>query len=62
MARTYRDHIVWGSDFPHIVTHWPHSLEVMEEQMAGVPEDEKRKMMAQNLIEFLHLEDRLVQA
>ena len=37
------DRIMWSTDFPHIVTRWPHSLQVMEEQMAGVPRNEKRQ-------------------
>lgn len=50
------DRIMWGTDFPHIVSRWPHSLPVMEEQMAGAPEDEKRKMLAGNAIKFFHLD------
>jgi uncharacterized protein len=48
------DHIMWGGDFPHEPSHWPHSMEYMENQLAGVPEDEKRKMMCENAIQFLH--------
>ncbi len=47
---------MWSTDFPHIVTRWPHSLEVMEEEFAGIPDDEKRMMLADNAIRFFHLE------
>jgi len=48
--------ILWSTDFPHIVTRWPRSLEVMEAQFEGVPEEEKRLMVAGNAIRFLHLD------
>ena len=49
------DHILWGNDFPHEVSRWPNSMEVMEEQLAGVPENEQRMMMRENVVEFFHL-------
>ena len=50
------DHIMWGSDFPHIVTAWPDSVPELEEQFTGVPEEEKYKMVCGNAIEFFHLD------
>jgi len=52
------DNILWGSDFPHEVSRWPHSLEVMDEQMtaAGVTSEEKRKIMCENAINFFQLD------
>ncbi len=50
------DKIMWSTDFPHIVTHWPRSLEVMEQQFAGVPDDEKELMLASNAVRFFHLD------
>lgn len=47
------DHIMWGSDFPHVVTSWPRSRDRLDQQMVGVPEHERRKMLAENLLEFL---------
>ena len=49
------DRIIWGSDFPHVVSPWPHSHEVIENQLAGAPEEEKRRITGQNLLDFLHL-------
>lgn len=49
------DRILWGSDFPHEVSRWPHSAEVMEEQMAQVPADEKRAMLRDNARQYFHL-------
>ena len=50
------DRIMWSNDFPHEVSQWPHSLEALEAQTIGVPEDEMWKMVAGNAIEFFHLD------
>ena len=50
------DRIMWSTDFPHIVTRWPNSLKVLESQMAGVPTEERQKMVAKNAIAFFRLE------
>ena len=50
------DRIIWGSDFPHVVTTWPNTAKIIGRETAGVPDEEKRKMMAQNIIDFLHLD------
>ncbi len=52
------DHLLWGSDFPHEVSRWPNSMEVMDEQFAtaGVTAGEKQKMMVDNAVKFLHLD------
>ena len=51
------DRIMWSTDFPHIVTHWPRSLEVMETQFTGVPDHEREPMLAGNAVRFFHLDD-----
>lgn len=48
--------IMWGSDFPHYVGDWPHSLQIIEEMFAGVPEDERRQIVAGNAIRFFQLD------
>ena len=50
------DRIIWGSDFPHVVTPWPNSRKVLGQEMSGLTDDEKRRIAAQNLIDFLHLD------
>ena len=52
------DKIMWSNDFPHIVTRWPKSLELIEQQFGGVPENEKRAMLAGNAVEFFHLDGK----
>jgi predicted TIM-barrel fold metal-dependent hydrolase len=43
------DHIIWCSDFPHVVTYWPYSCELLDRQMCSVAADERRKMKAENI-------------
>jgi predicted TIM-barrel fold metal-dependent hydrolase len=50
------DKIMWSTDFPHIVTRWPNSLKLVEEQFANVPDDEKTAMLAGNAVRFFHLD------
>jgi predicted TIM-barrel fold metal-dependent hydrolase len=50
------DRIMWSTDFPHIVTRWPNSLKTLDAQMNNVPENERRKMVADNAIKFFHLD------
>jgi predicted TIM-barrel fold metal-dependent hydrolase len=47
---------MWSTDFPHIVTRWPNSLKFMDTQMAGVPAEEQRRMVAENAIKFFGLD------
>jgi predicted TIM-barrel fold metal-dependent hydrolase len=50
------DRMLWSTDFPHVVTRWPHSLDVLESQMAGVPSEERHQMAAGNAVKFFHLD------
>jgi predicted TIM-barrel fold metal-dependent hydrolase len=42
------DRIMWSSDFPHGDSTWPDSRQVIEDQLAGVPEDEQRAILHDN--------------
>jgi predicted TIM-barrel fold metal-dependent hydrolase len=48
--------VMWGSDFAHAASDWPNSKRVIENNFAGVPEDEKRMMVAGNAIRYFHLD------
>jgi len=52
------DRIMWSTDFPHVVSRWPRSLQTLEQQMAGVPEEERRRMVAGNAIRFFGLDHK----
>jgi predicted TIM-barrel fold metal-dependent hydrolase len=49
------DRLLWGSDFPHQESDWPESMTIIERNFAGVPADEKYKMVCGNAIAFFNL-------
>jgi predicted TIM-barrel fold metal-dependent hydrolase len=49
------DRIMWSTDFPHVESDWPNSQALIDEQFAGVPDDEKQRILAGNCMEFFHL-------
>jgi predicted TIM-barrel fold metal-dependent hydrolase len=40
--------MLWSTDFPHPVTSWPNSREIIERMMRGVPADERALILAGN--------------
>ncbi|HJQ85701.1 MAG TPA: amidohydrolase family protein, partial [Candidatus Binatia bacterium] len=42
------DNVMWSTDYPHHGCDWPHSRKVVADQMAGVPADERRKIVYEN--------------
>ena len=48
--------LMWGSDFAHAASDWPNSRNVIEQDLAGVPEDERTMMLAGNATRFFHLD------
>ncbi len=42
------DNLMWSSDYPHTDTTWPNSVKSIEETLAGVADDEKRKIAGGN--------------
>jgi len=51
------DKLIWASDFPHQESDWPESHAVLERNFAGVPEEERYRMVAGNVIDFFHLQE-----
>jgi uncharacterized protein len=49
------DHIMWESDYPHIVSTYPESWKWAERSMVGVPEDDRKKMLYQNAVRLYQL-------
>ena len=42
--------IMWSSDYPHPVTSWPRSREVVEKQFHSIPQDERELILSGNAI------------
>lgn len=42
------DNIMWSSDYPHTVSTWPHSREVVARDLQDVPADETQKIIWEN--------------
>jgi hypothetical protein len=54
--------ICFGRDYPHPEGTWPFTTDFVRAAFAGVPDDEVRLMLGENLISFLELDrDRLAQ-
>jgi predicted TIM-barrel fold metal-dependent hydrolase len=50
------DKMIWATDFPHQESEFPHSDRVLATNFRGVPENEVRLMVAENAINFFHLD------
>jgi predicted TIM-barrel fold metal-dependent hydrolase len=50
------DSMMWSSDYPHTVSTWPHSQEIVARDYAEVPEAEKRKIVRANVIALYGLD------
>lgn len=50
------DHLIWGSDFPHQESEYPHSHDVIEQNFAQVSDEERAKMLCGNAARFFQLD------
>jgi hypothetical protein len=56
------DNILFGRDYPHPESTWPHTREWLQGLFYEVPDDEVRKMLGENAIRFFGLDrDRLAE-
>ena len=49
------DNLMFFTDYPHSETSWPDSRKLIDEQLHGVPDDEKHKIMAGNAVRLYRL-------
>ena len=47
--------LMWSSDYPHHGTDWPHSRKIIAETFAGVPPEERRRILVQNCADLFRL-------
>jgi predicted TIM-barrel fold metal-dependent hydrolase len=50
------ENIMWSSDYPHTASTWPHSQEVIARDFLGVPEEEKWKIVRENVTRLYSLD------
>lgn len=48
------ENLLWGNDFPHSESTWPRSREFLATLLAGVPEEEVRKLTCDNAARIFH--------
>jgi predicted TIM-barrel fold metal-dependent hydrolase len=51
------ENAIWGSDFPHQESDYPHSLEEIDDNFKGVPDDVRQRMTCGNAVDFFHLDN-----
>jgi predicted TIM-barrel fold metal-dependent hydrolase len=51
--KTYRhvgaDNFMWSTDYPHRAATWPHSQEVLAREFADLPENDRSKLVRENM-------------
>jgi len=50
------NNIMWSTDYPHSDTTWPRSREVLAEHFRGVPDNERRRITAENAAQLYGLD------
>jgi predicted TIM-barrel fold metal-dependent hydrolase len=50
------DNIMFESDYPHSDSNWPHTRKMLADALAGVPDDEARKIVELNARKLYHFE------
>lgn len=50
------DKLIWGADFPHQESDWPHSKDILDANFSGVSDEERYLMSCGNIARFLHLD------
>jgi uncharacterized protein len=48
--------ILWSTDFPHPVTSWPNSKQIVADQFQGIPADERELILSGNALRVWNLE------
>ena len=41
--------MMWGNDYPHSESTWPRSMQYLDKFLAGVPEEDRRKILHDNV-------------
>jgi uncharacterized protein len=49
------ENLLWGNDFPHAESTYPHSLEVLSSDLAGIPGEDARRIVGGNTAETFRI-------
>ena len=44
------DNLVWGNDYPHSESTWPHSMQFLDEMFTDVPDEERHQILDTNAV------------
>ena len=53
--------IMWSSDFPHPEGSWPNTAQYFKDNFGNFPEDDGRRILGENAIEFYGLDRQKLQ-
>jgi predicted TIM-barrel fold metal-dependent hydrolase len=56
------ERFMWGSDYPHVESSWPNTKDWIRKLMGEYSEEELRKVLGENAIEFWGLDKELLDA
>ena len=56
------DNMMWGSDYPHPEGTWPHTGEYYKETFSGIPEEDGRKILGENAVDWYGLDRAALQS
>jgi hypothetical protein len=46
------ENLLWGNDYPHHDAIWPHSMAELDRIMVGVPDEERRQMCFDGVVDL----------
>ncbi|MCP5024935.1 MAG: amidohydrolase [Actinomycetia bacterium] len=50
------ENLLWGNDYPHHDSIWPHSMQTLTEVFQGVPDDEVEQMVWSNVVDLYNID------
>jgi predicted TIM-barrel fold metal-dependent hydrolase len=54
------ERLMWGSDYPHMESHWPETRATLRGLLKGIPEHEAKAMIAGNAVEAYSIDPTLL--
>jgi uncharacterized protein len=51
------ENLMWASDYPHAASTWPKSRDAVAKVLEGVPDNERRKIVRDNVLRYFKISD-----